>query len=399
MHLRDMEKIYQKMAGNSLLAPTYRVIAKNLMLNESTGYFDGIIDQEAASLNRTAFASSFKNRVYMAYKGGSYSCQGDAFRSNSGMLQLPTYGGAYKRIYTYGIFLDRTISSAYTSGTITSATRELLRPAIRAALLTWNNGNSSSAVINLEKDVQAITSLSTKSMGSQEGINAINSAKAELETATPNYLLVANNLYNAVNQLKAQKGNHSNAETLNDLVKHAIEITKDLQAYVVSTGDGEGLGELSKNLDSEITSAQTKVAKGDYLGAMENCLNAAKIGNDRIDWSLQNIAYEDETLGFGSEKAVSELAIVPTKLLQVEAWPNPANSELSLKIELENPSDIHVEIMDLQGRLLAKQFVAKADNRQGETIRFQVQDFPAGTVMVKVVTNDNVITKKVTILH
>ena len=138
--LLDFEILYHAIATRpEVLQPNTRVALKDSMRNETSSGFAAdlldIVDQEAAATFRSHLADAFRDRVYMVYKAGNVSNAGE-YQSMAGLVQLPVYGGATKRLYTFGAFVED--ADSYTDGTIEEASLEMLRPAVRGALLTWS---------------------------------------------------------------------------------------------------------------------------------------------------------------------------------------------------------------------------------------------------------------------
>jgi hypothetical protein len=139
--LVDAERLYRSIATDAaIVAPALRVALKDLMLNESGSFLDDVIDQEAASTGRTFWKEDFRDQFFQIYKPGSWTCSGKKYISRAGLIQVPTYNGAHKRLYTWGVFAHDTLDEFYLSGTDVNAAKELLRLPIRAALLTWGYG-------------------------------------------------------------------------------------------------------------------------------------------------------------------------------------------------------------------------------------------------------------------
>jgi len=120
----------------------------DLMLQSVNGYgggqLGGIIDQEGAALSLPASViSSFKANMQMAYKGGSYGYNNplDFFYSVLAWVKIPFKNGAVitPAEYVTGVFVHDASSNSQAASSMNTASAELLRDEIRAALETWTN--------------------------------------------------------------------------------------------------------------------------------------------------------------------------------------------------------------------------------------------------------------------
>lgn len=127
------------------------------------GTFSDIVNQEAASLGKSGVASSFYNNLKGAFKPGGYGngagtcdengCTHAILRSTGGgLVSLPFKSpriGIYYKSYVYGAFIDGLFDCGPGDDTDcqqendalpparAKAYQEMLRPQIRAALMTW----------------------------------------------------------------------------------------------------------------------------------------------------------------------------------------------------------------------------------------------------------------------
>jgi hypothetical protein len=100
-----------------------------------------VIDEEAAQLGMTAAAvTSFKAQMQLARKSGSYTLNGDEYRSGFGWVEVPFLAGGVlaPREYVVGAFVARASNGTDASTAVNAAVGELLRPTLRSALMTWD---------------------------------------------------------------------------------------------------------------------------------------------------------------------------------------------------------------------------------------------------------------------
>ena len=309
--LVDNERIYRNIASGTLDAPN-RVLLKNLMLNEASGFFTSIVNQEAASLNRDNIRAEFLSKTYYIYKSGSWTCaNGDSFRTTGGLIQLPTYGGAYKRLFTYGVFIDETEGDLYLSGTVSNAARELLRSAIRGALLTWPNDYVGGTNIqSLQNDVDplveefASTEAGSFVQAAHDALGrALTSIPTRFGTCQPDYKTGIREMEIAVSALlDANRGVQDTRFT--DLIEKSVitsaGLGKDLYALVVSTSDASDLSEIVSSMDSDLADANERIERGSSSEAMPTLVSAADRGYPLINCNDKIYDDEDSSIGFSS---------------------------------------------------------------------------------------------------
>jgi Beta-lactamase enzyme family len=158
--LHDAGLLYEGVANGSLLGTgTFRDSFYDYMLNGVGGWED-VVDEEAAKLGlSSAVADDFLDNMTTAVKGGSYTNGADCPQGTSGVcelirrtgfgrLSLPFKGRTGEivpRNYVYGSFVDGVFKCGSNCdgeieviGDVRSAAHfEMLRPRIKAALMTW----------------------------------------------------------------------------------------------------------------------------------------------------------------------------------------------------------------------------------------------------------------------
>jgi hypothetical protein len=76
----------------------------------------------------------------------------------------------------------------------------------------------------------------------------------------------------------------------------------------------------------------------------------------------------------------------------IELFPNPANEAVNAKIELETLSSrMEVRVLNMIGQPVNRQVF---DNTMGETVRFDVRQYPAGTYFLQILTDEGVKTQR-----
>jgi hypothetical protein len=166
--LHDAGLLYEGVANGTLLGTgSLRDTFYDYMLNNVGGWKD-VVDEEAAKLGLSqATADDFLNNMKTAVKGGSYTNGADCPEGTSGVCQLlrrTGFGvlslpfqertGVVLKHYVYGSFVDGVFSCGPSDkvdgketacddevgkiGEVRSEAHfEMMRPRIRAALMTW----------------------------------------------------------------------------------------------------------------------------------------------------------------------------------------------------------------------------------------------------------------------
>ncbi len=109
------------------------------------GGISTIIDQEAASLALGApTVTAFKAAMALAQKGGSYTLISNnvtqEHRAGFGYVRIPFVQGgqAQDREYAVGAFVNGASNGTNAGNAVSQAVGEMLRPTLRAALMTWD---------------------------------------------------------------------------------------------------------------------------------------------------------------------------------------------------------------------------------------------------------------------
>ncbi len=162
--LIDLELIYDAIARRpSVILPETRVLLKDRMKNEGSPDLAAdllaLVDEEALATGKSDSADAFKSLVYMVYKAGDVSNSG-IYRSNAGLIQLPTYDGNFKRLHSWASFIED--ADTYVAPTLTNATLEMLRPAIRSALLTWDQLGFAVPMLAESEEIDRVLKLTTR---------------------------------------------------------------------------------------------------------------------------------------------------------------------------------------------------------------------------------------------
>ncbi|MBK8563614.1 MAG: T9SS type A sorting domain-containing protein [Saprospiraceae bacterium] len=77
-------------------------------------------------------------------------------------------------------------------------------------------------------------------------------------------------------------------------------------------------------------------------------------------------------------------------------YPNPANSELTVDLDLEEPTLANVTLADLNGRVIE---IDEIENAYKQTRQYDVSNLPNGTYLVRVATKAGTKTKKFVVQH
>jgi hypothetical protein len=144
--LRDLNTLHTSVANGYL--GSQRALFYQLMLDSVNDLgIAGIINAEGASLGlSTSTIASFRNFTDVAHKGGNYGLSngGPSYyeRCEFGYLSLPFIVNDVitPREFGFGAFVNKaSVDAGAVTAIYTDAIPDLLRPQIRAALLSWNN--------------------------------------------------------------------------------------------------------------------------------------------------------------------------------------------------------------------------------------------------------------------
>lgn len=405
--LRDIERLYRAIATNvNVISPAGRVQLKDLMLNESNSFLNTMISQEAASTGKQAYVNDFRNQLYMIWKDGGYSCNGRDFRVSSGLLQLPTHGGTYKRLYTWGIFADEGQSWAYLPGTVRAATVELLRSSVRSALLTWGNNylpaEKVDGIIKKVKKSPMLSSRGRDAILARSSLLALDSVSTTLHAASKNYVLAVRNLQTAVQnwdearQLNITLPEDSIIFWITDAAQH---VTLDATAMLASIIDDSTKPKKPVDAEEEMNSGDRLFAVNDYKGALHYYLRSVSISNPYLDWNFRGERSQDASVGFVPSTAAKSSSLpqaLPAEL-NVQVGPNPSQGLIHIYLADLNPGSLNITVLDLSGKIVGRVFdgdINSADERQWD---FDGSQLASGVYLLRVQNGTSHKTQKIMI--
>lgn len=299
--LVDFERLYTAIA-TSLYTPALRVQLKDLMLNESGSFLDDIIDQEAADTGKNAWKEDFRDLFYQIYKAGSWTCSGKTFRTRAGLIQLPTYNGAHKRLYTYGVFAHDSESEFYLDGTEGNASKELLRLPIRAALLTWGFGYQAGTDAGGVADTLEHLPTGTPAGSSIfQAVAALRGAEGALANEPRDYVAAFAHLRQAVDHLTTARRLEPRlvpARLIKRLLDVAERAALDVEAYVSMTSLATIQEEAIADMERSIGRGRSLARRRNFGGAIRQYEAAAQRGNPLINWQDRGTSGGNPDVGF-----------------------------------------------------------------------------------------------------
>ena len=78
-------------------------------------------------------------------------------------------------------------------------------------------------------------------------------------------------------------------------------------------------------------------------------------------------------------------------------YPNPASGQIYVKYFLQKPTNVSIQLVDMQGRLV-KEFAKDSNGKTGYTVSpYSISDVAAGTYLLQLQTSEQVMTRKVSI--
>lgn len=402
--LSDLDNLYSTLAGNSILNAGTRIQLKDLMQNETFNFFTNIINQEAADTDRNAILPAFYAKLYYIYKGGSWTCSNqNAYRTFGGLIQLPTYSGAYKRLYSLGAFVHGTDGTSYVGGTVANAMREAVRPAIRAALLTWPGGYSpvddiasatedTKGLMRSHRSSPAMPYLQAAYYALQDAETAINDWRDSNVVSGPvDETEEAVVFLQLAKQADAALSNPIDS-TLPTIIKAIEEVMLDAEAMLMATGDGSTF-EIDCGLVNQYRqTAAAEFSAGNYSLGFQALRNAAAICETGIDWNFRGPRDFDNSIGFSPATTIAfKQGSVPH--IAVEAWPNPAKESVQVRVASAERETVLLELFDLSGRKVATHQSAAPEF--DFEYNFDLRAIPNGMLMLKVTAGKEVAIEKI----
>jgi hypothetical protein len=109
--------------------------------------------------------------------------------------------------------------------------------------------------------------------------------------------------------------------------------------------------------------------------------------------------------GFGVEEAavlrmnIELYTIADEKALpdnSLNFYPNPANTELNVDINLDAPTLANITLADLNGRVIQ---IDEVENAYQQNRQYDVSELPSGTYLVRIATKEGTKTKKFVVQH
>ncbi|MBO0356972.1 T9SS-dependent M36 family metallopeptidase [Hymenobacter sp. BT186] len=104
----------------------------------------------------------------------------------------------------------------------------------------------------------------------------------------------------------------------------------------------------------------------------------------------------DQTAGYSLPPTLSVAKRLNEQLLEV--YPNPANSQILVRTQVNSKASVGVELVNLMGQVVRSSSVA-AHTVQQEGVKLQTADLSAGVYVVRLTTSEGTITKKVVVQH
>lgn len=314
--LVDAERLYRSIATDTtVLSPALRAQLHDLMLNESGSFLDDIIDEEAAATGRNAWKEDFRDLFFQIRKPGSWTCSGKKYVSLSGLVQLPTYNGANKQLYTWGVFAHDTESEFYLDGTDGNASRELLRLPIRAALLTWGFGYAvAEQVGDIGESIERLPSSGSPAAPAlHQAAASLRAAADALGRESRDYAAAFSFLRLGVDWLEYAR--RLDPGLVSDqlsrrVLEAAHEGATDIVAFATMTSRASIVAEAVTEMEQKIRRGHGLTAQGSFKAAVREYVAVAARGNPLIEWGNRGPAFSDPAVGFIGRPATSTEAPV-----------------------------------------------------------------------------------------
>lgn len=397
--LRDIDRCYSNIAWNTAIMSASNRMELYSRVPNNTGWLNSIVDEEAADLNKQMHAAAFKAQMYSMNKGGSWQCNGNGYYSNSGVVQLPTYNGIFKRLFTWGTFIDETDPNFYLSGNHAAANRELLRYAIRGALLTWSHPWAPGGELG---------SITTGVQGAQRGVNPSSPGYYYLDLAL-GHLGTAKGYANdstlpkkdIIEEMKEASIDLQNANsTLGDpgidslilwLSDVGVDIAEDIMALAVATGDGSRLQYGLSKVDDHLGDARKYLDRGYHTYALQACYDAA-VDGEPLETIVIDSTSPTTSIGFYPLISLNKQALESTapEKSELVAAPNPFRDEVRISIKADRAGHKDLRVYDMQGREVANLFSGQLQSGEIRSMTWAPQDLPDGLYFARLVTDERI---------
>jgi|GEM_PF-2827067 len=402
--LNDAALIYRSIGTSSLLSMPNRIAMKDLMLNENQAFIQNVIDQEAADVGKAVHIPAFKAKMYQIFKGGDWTCNGTAYISLNGMIQLPTYNGAYKRIYTWGVMLDATQAAFLNQATFQAAAEELLRPVIRGALLTWSLPYEGTLTLgdiadDIESHMKGYSKTSTAYGFMDDAVQSLRLAAQLVSNGAERFyeraftaLFAADDKLHALRTLQGR--GFGLAGEQKDLVEAHLGLIKDMRAYLISTGDDPDIDDnLQTIAQYQKDSQAAQASKRAGLVKFPPKWKIEKASFD-IDWSMTNITLGDASQGYvpstGSKTAGPADNLSP----EFQAGPNPFRENVGFNLRGNQDGYVSLKVYDLNGRMVADLINQNLEEGEVTEVNWQANALPNGIYLARLTTPEGVKTMK-----
>lgn len=150
-------------------------------------------------------------------------------------------------------------------------------------------------------------------------------------------------------------------------------------------------------------SGATQVANYGGFGMPTVVLLGGKAPNRRVMFSTLSFATSDTTIMRDSILALlnnmpNGIKDIPTNINSINIYPNPANTNVSIAIDLKEQSNLLIDVIDITGKQVA---VISNDTKQSGNYnkQFNTEALPTGTYTIRINANGKTTTRQLNVVR
>lgn len=179
-------------------------------------------------------------------------------------------------------------------------------------------------------------------------------------------------------------------------------------AVLKSTNGGSGW--IEQNRTRSLTSVKFINDKTGWISGFAGILKTTNGGDD---WGYQNVnqliwgtcfvngntgwAVGTEGLIYKTTDGGGDFEVIPKKFELFQNYPNPFNPKTTIKFSMPERGSVKLNVYDLSGKLVAK-LVDNVYEKGNHKIVFNAEGLASGVYFYKIVTDKNVVTKKMVLV-
>lgn len=162
--------------------------------------------------------------------------------------------------------------------------------------------------------------------------------------------------------------------------------------YNLVVNNGSGSGSYYPGENPVITAYDAPVGQEFNMWVVNSGL--VTLSNENAELTYFTMPEEDVEITATYSSLVS---IEETKSEQVRIYPNPANSELFIDLQIHNSSVVEVSLLDISGREIVYNTISPQISPGKNSLRIPIENIKSGTYIVKLGFENKVLTRKIVV--